>query len=134
MPKKVSTQKHLSISEIKEDSVVLKDGSLRAVILVSSLNFALKSEEEQKAIIGGYISFLNNIDFSLQIVIQSRRLHMEGYLENLKKIERELTNDLLRMQIAEYRQFVNSLVEGGNIMTIFTRTSELEIDSTLTRR
>ncbi len=70
--KSPSTQKHLPIMEIKDDFVVLKDGTLRKVILVSSINFSLKSEEEQQAIIQGYVQFLNSIDFPLQIVIQSR--------------------------------------------------------------
>ncbi|MDD2684440.1 MAG: hypothetical protein PHY21_10020, partial [Candidatus Cloacimonetes bacterium] len=65
-----STQQYLNIAEIKDNTVVLKDGTLRAVLLVSSINFALKSEEEQNAVIDSYIRFLNNISFTLQIVIQ----------------------------------------------------------------
>src|SRR3989344_623338 len=116
-PSKASTQKHLEIREIKEDCVVLKDGTLRAVILVSSINFALKSEDEQNAIIAAYIGFLNFLEFPLQIVIQSRRLDIDSYLDRLKKIEKEQTNELLRMQTAEYRQYVGELVEIGDIMT-----------------
>ena len=85
---KESTQKYLDIAEIKEDCVVLKDGTLRAVLLVSSINFSLKSEEEQNAIIAAYISFLNFLEFPLQIIIQSRQLDIDGYLERLKKIEK----------------------------------------------
>ena len=85
----ISTQKYLDIAEIKEDTVILRDGSLRAVILVSSINFALKSEEEQNAIISAYVSFLNNISFPLQIVIQSRELNIENYMETLKQKEKE---------------------------------------------
>ena len=70
----VSTQQYLDIAEIKDDTVVMKDGTLRAVLMVSSINFALKSEEEQNAVIGSYVRFLNNISFTLQIVIQSREL------------------------------------------------------------
>lgn len=114
---KPSTQSHLIISQIRDQTLVLKDGSLRAVLLVSSLNFALKSEDEQNAVIGGYISFLNNIDFPLQILIQSRRLNIDDYLDKLEKLERQQTNDLLRQQTAEYRQFVGELIKMGNIMT-----------------
>ncbi|OGK14967.1 hypothetical protein A2690_02995 [Candidatus Roizmanbacteria bacterium RIFCSPHIGHO2_01_FULL_39_12b] len=114
---KTSSQEHLDIAEIKEDVVVLKDGTLRAVLLVSSINFSLKSEEEQNAIIAAYISFLNFLEFPLQIIIQSRQLDIDGYLERLKKIEKEQTNELLRMQTAEYRQYVSELVEIGDIMT-----------------
>src|SRR3989344_9099984 len=111
-----STQHHLDIAEIKEDCVLLKDGTLRAVLLVSSINFSLKSEDEQNAIIAAYIGFLNFLEFPLQIVIQSRKLDIDGYLERLKKIEKEQTNELIRLQIAEYRQYVGELVEIGNIM------------------
>ena len=112
-----NTQHYLDIAEVREDVVILKDGTLRAVLLVSSINFALKSEDEQNAIISSYISFLNFLEFPLQIVIQSRKLDIDNYLNRLKKIEKEQTNDLLRMQTAEYRQYVSELVEIGDIMT-----------------
>lgn len=111
-----STQHYLDIAEVKEDTVVMKDGTLRAVLLVSSINFSLKSEEEQNAIISAYISFLNFLEFPLQIVIQSRKLDIDGYLNRLKKVEKEQTNELLRMQTAEYRQYVSELVDIGDIM------------------
>ncbi len=111
-----STQKYLDIAEIKEDVVVLKDGTLRSVVLVSSINFALKSDDEQEAIIQAYMSFLNSFEHPLQIVMQSRKLNIEGYLESLKKLEKEQTNELLRMQTAEYRHFIKELVEMGDIM------------------
>lgn len=113
---KVSTQHFLDIAEIKEDCVLLKDGTLRAVLLVSSINFSLKSEEEQNAIIAAYIGFLNFLEFPLQIVIQSRQLDINGYLDRLKKIEKDQTNELLRIQTAEYRQYVSELVDLGDIM------------------
>lgn len=112
-----STQRYLDIAEIKEDTVVMKDGTLRAVLLVSSINFALKSENEQNAIIAAYVNFLNTLDFPLQIVIQSRKLNIEGYLDRLKKAEKEQTNELLRMQIHDYRQYVEELIVLGEIMT-----------------
>jgi len=77
----------------------MKDGTLRAVLMVSSVNFALKSEEEQEAIINGYISFLNNIEFLLQIVVQSRELNINGYLEMMRKRANEQTNELLKKKI-----------------------------------
>jgi hypothetical protein len=111
-----STQQYLDIAEIKEDAVVMKDGTLRAVIMVSSINFALKSEEEQNAIIGSYVSFLNNLDFPLQIVIQSRELNIDGYMSDLKKKEKEQTNELLKMQTSEYINYVNELISMSKIM------------------
>lgn len=114
---KFSTQSHLDIQEIKDDCLILKDGTLRAVILVSSINFALKSEDEQIAVIQGYTQFLNSFDFPLQIVIQSRKLNIEEYLERLKTVEKEQTNELLRMQTAEYRQYIQELIEMADIMS-----------------
>ncbi len=114
---KPSTQAHLPIAEIKDGVVVLKDGTIRAVVMVSSVNFALKSEDEQNAVISAYVGFLNSIDFPLQIVVQSRRLQIKPYLEMLVKAEREQANELLRTQTADYRAFVEELVEIGQIMT-----------------
>lgn len=112
-----STQKYLDISEIKEDTVIMKDGSLRSILMVSSVNFALKSEDEQNGLVGGYVSFLNNLDFSLQIVVQSRDLNINVYLDRIKKKQKEQTNELLRMQMEEYVQYVKELVSLGKIMS-----------------
>lgn len=111
-----STQQYLDIAEIRDDLVVMKDGGLRAILLVSSINFALKSEDEQNALIQGYMSFLNSLDFELQIVIQSRRLNIDQYLAGLAGKEKEQTNELLRTQIREYRDFIGQLVMLGEIM------------------
>lgn len=111
-----STQQYLDIAEIKYDTVVMKDGSLRAVLGVSSINFALKSEDEQNAIISAYVSFLNNLNTPLQIVIQSRDLNVQNYLDYLKKQEREQTNRLLKIQTAEYMEYIKELVSIGKIM------------------
>ena len=112
----VSTERFLDIAEIKEDTVIMRDGTLRAVILVSSINFALKSEDEQNAIISAYVSFLNNIDFPLQIVIQSRELNIENYIKSLKQKEKEQTNELLKMQTNEYVQYIQELISMSKIM------------------
>ncbi|SRR3989339_41482 len=111
-----STQEYLDIAEIKEDTVIMRDGTLRSVILVSSINFALKSEDEQNAIIAAYVGFLNNIDFPLQIVIQSRESNIENYLNSLRQKEKEQTNELLKMQIGEYLQYINELIAMSKIM------------------
>ncbi len=113
---KVSTQQFLDIAEIKEETIVMKDGSIRSVLLVSSLNFALKSEDEQEAIISSYVSFLNNINFPIQIVVQSRQFNIESYLNDLKVKAREQTNELLKMQTNEYIDYIQELVSMGNIM------------------
>lgn len=111
-----STQEFLDIAEIKDDTVIMKDGTLRAVILVSSINFSLKSEDEQNAIISSYVRFLNNLDFIFQIVIQSRELNIGAYIEYLEKKEKEQTNKLLKMQTGEYIEYIKELTSIGKIM------------------
>ena|SRR3989344_5052517 len=111
-----STQIYLDIAEIKEGTVVLKDGSMRAVIVVSSTNFSLKSGEEQNALINSYQSFLNSLDFPIQIVMQSRKLNIQGYLDKLRGIMQQQTNELLRLQTAEYIEYVGKLIEFASIM------------------
>jgi len=112
-----STQKYLQIAEIRDDTIIMKDGSIRSVLLVSSINFALKSEDEQNAIVSAYVNFLNSMDSPMQILIQSRKLDLEQYLNYLKEAQAKQTNDLLKMQMAEYQQYITELVELGNIMT-----------------
>lgn len=112
----VPTQRFLDIAEIKEDTVVMKDGTLRAVLLVSSINFALKSMDEQSAIVQSYMQFLNGLDFPIQIVIQSRRMNIDDYLAQLRQAEKTQTNELLRRQIADYLDYIKQLVALGDIM------------------
>jgi hypothetical protein len=111
-----STEKFLDIAEIRDDMVLLKDGTVRAVLLVSSINFALKSMDEQEAIIQAYMTFLNSLEYPIQIVIQSRRMNIDAYMDRLIEQQRTIKNDLLRNQIADYRAFVLELVELGQIM------------------
>ena len=85
----VSTKQHLDIAEIRDNIVVLKDGTVRAVLFCSSVNFALKSEEEQQALISAYVSLLNSLEYPLQIVIQSRKLSIDTYLKNLEELEKQ---------------------------------------------
>lgn len=112
-----ATQAFLEIQDIREGVLLLKNNSLRGVMMVSSINFALKSEEEQTAIIYAYQSFLNSLDFSCQIVIQSRNINITPYLDSLKDLEEKQTNDLMRKQTASYREFVKNLVVGDVVMT-----------------
>ncbi|MFA4880966.1 MAG: hypothetical protein WC650_05090 [Candidatus Doudnabacteria bacterium] len=114
-PKK-STQQFLDIMGVRDNTVVLRDGTLRAILMVSSLNFSLKSVEEQNSVIYGYQNFLNSLDFPVQFVIQSRELNIESYLKSLEELEKKQTNELLRIQTIEYREYVSNLVEWGKIM------------------
>ena len=111
-----TTQQFLEIEDIKEGIIILRGRAVRGVIMVSSLNFALKSEEEQNAIVYQFQNFLNSLDFSLEIVVQSRVLNITGYLDRLRILEERQTNELLKIQTAEYRKFIRELISGGKIM------------------
>ncbi len=111
-----TTQSFLRISEIREDVIVMEDGTLRAVLAVSSTNFDLKNVDEQNALIGSYQRFLNSLEFPIQILMQSRRMEIADYSAKLKILADKQTNELLRIQTTEYIEFVNRLVETANIM------------------
>ncbi len=112
-----STQRYVDVEEIRDGVLILKTGALRAVLLVSSINFDLKSSEEQDAIISQYQNFLNSLDFPVQIVVQSRRFNIGPYIELLKGKETQQPNELLRFQMKEYQSFIKNLTEVSNIMS-----------------
>jgi len=112
-----ATQDFVPIKEVRDGIIVLKDGSMRAVVMVSSINFALKSPDEQQAIIFQFQNFLNSLDFSIQIVIQSKELDIRPYIERLEERYKNEIVELMKIQIKEYIQFIKSFVEQTNIMT-----------------
>lgn len=112
-----ATQAFLEVRDIKEGVLILKNNSIRGVLMVSSINFALKSEEEQTAITYAFQSFLNSLDFFCQIVIQSRNINITPYLDTLKDLEDKQVNELLKKQISSYRDFIKNMVVGDVIMT-----------------
>ncbi|MFM7089121.1 MAG: hypothetical protein ACKOW9_06370 [Candidatus Paceibacterota bacterium] len=112
-----TTQDFVPIKEVRDGVVVLKDGGLRAIVLANSINLSLKSDEEQRATILQFQSFLNTLDFPVQISVQSRRLDIRPYLlllENRMKIQ---TEPLLKLQTKEYMEFIRNFTETVNIMT-----------------
>ena len=116
-PRNNSTQQFVPIKEVRDGIMILKDGGMRAILLASSLNFALKSEEEKGAIIFQFQDFLNSLDFSVEIVIQSRKLDIRPYIALLEEQEKKQTNDLMRIQTKEYIEFIKNFTETTNIMT-----------------
>lgn len=112
-----ATQNFVPIKEVRDGVMVLKDGSLRTLLMTSSINFSLKSQEEQQSITYQFQQFLNSLNFSVQIFIQSRRLDIRPYLGTLEAREKEQVNDLMRIQIREYIEFVRTFTERTNIMT-----------------
>ncbi len=111
-----STKDFVEIADIKETILILKNGSLRSVIEVGSMNFELKSSDEQIAIIQAFQNFINSVDFPLQIAISSRKLDINPYLKSLAGLMDAQTNELLRIQLTEYTKFVQGLAELGNII------------------
>ncbi|MFA5841520.1 MAG: hypothetical protein WC835_00980 [Candidatus Paceibacterota bacterium] len=111
------TQDFVPIKEIRDGIVVLKDGSMRMILMASSLNIALKSEDEQSALLFQFQNFLNSLDFSIQIFIQSRRLDIRPYIALLEGRMHEQLDDLLKIQTKEYMEFIKNLTETTNIMT-----------------
>lgn len=112
-----STQSYVDVEVIRDGAIVLKNGALRSVILVSSLNFDLKSSQEQDAIISQYQSFLNSLDFPVQIIVSSKRFNITPYLESIKSQIGVEQSELLRFQGAEYQDFIVNLSEVANIMS-----------------
>lgn len=117
MPASKPAQAFVPVSEVRSGVVILKDGGYRGVMMCSSLNFALKSEDEQKAIIGGFQNFLNTLDFSVQIVVHSRKTDIRPYLALLNERMEHQTSELMRIQLREYIQFIRNFIEGSEIMT-----------------
>ncbi len=112
-----ASQDFVPIEQVRDGIVVLKDGSLRAMLMASSLNIALKSEDEQAAILVQFQTFLNSLDFSLQFFVQSRELDIRPYLALLEKRYIEQQSELMKIQVREYIDFVRGFVEGSSIMT-----------------
>lgn len=112
-----STQDFVEVKEVRDGIVILKDGSLRAILMTSSLNFALKSADEQTSTLLQFQNFLNSLDFSIQIFIQSRELDIRPYITLLENRYESQVTDLMRIQIREYIEFIKNFTESMNIMS-----------------
>lgn len=111
------TQEFVPVEEVRNGVVILKNGGYRGIMMCSSLNFALKSEDEQRAIIGGFQNFLNTLDFPVQIVVHSRKTDIRPYLNLLQERMDRQTSELMRIQLREYIAFIRNFIEGADIMT-----------------
>jgi hypothetical protein len=112
-----ATQEFVPVQEVRNGVIILKNGGYRGVMMVSSLNFALKSEDEQRAIIGGFQNFLNTLDFPVEILIHSRKTDIRPYLNLLQERMEKQTSELMRIQLREYIAFIRNFIEGADIMT-----------------
>lgn len=112
-----STHKFVDIKEIKEGVVTLNNKSLRSVLMISSINFNLKSGEEKQALIASFQRFLNSLNFTVQIVIHSRPLDLSDYFSFLREQQEKQENELLKIQTSEYLDFIQELIKLSNIMS-----------------
>ncbi len=117
MAKGSATQQFVPIDRIRDGIITLKNGELRAILITSSLNLALKSEDEQQAILLQFQNLLNSLEFPVQFFAQSRRLNIKPYLDLLEERSGEVKEDLLKIQIHEYIGFIRKFAEETNIMT-----------------
>ncbi len=111
-----NTQDLVEVEEIKENTVFLKGGGLRQVVMVSGLNTALMAEQEMEALSAGYINFLNGLDFQIQIIVHSRKVNIERYLSSLESRIKDEPSALLQSQIKEYQEFIGGFVRENSIM------------------
>lgn len=112
-----ATQEFVPVKEIRDGIVILKNGGMRSLVLVSSLNFALKSEDEQSSILMQFQNFLNSLDFSVQIFIQSKKLDIRPYVALLEDRYKDQVSELMKIQVREYIEFVKTFVENTSIMS-----------------
>ena len=112
-----ATQEFLKVKDIREGILILENNDMRGVLSVSSVNFALKSSDDQSAIIYAFQNFLNSLDFYCQIVMQSRNINITPYLESIRALEESQTNELLKTQTSSYIEFIKELVKGENVTT-----------------
>lgn len=112
-----TTQDFVPIQEIRDGVIILKNGGMRGIVLASSLNFALKSQDEQQSILLQFQNFLNSLDFSIQIFIQSKKLDIRPYVALLEDRYKDQVGDLMKIQVREYIEFIKTFVENTNIMS-----------------
>lgn len=113
---KQTTLGFVEVAEIRDGVLILRDGTMRAVTAVSSANFALKSGEEQQIIINNFQGVLNSLEFPIQILVQSRKLNLDPYIEKLRELEDKQQNDLLRIKMQEYIEYIKEMLNQINIM------------------
>jgi hypothetical protein len=111
-----AAQKFVPIKEVRDGVAVLNDGSLRMILLASSINFALKSADERRAVITQFQNFLNTVDFSVQFSVQSRNLDIDPYIEQLEEQYQKEDNTMLQTQIQEYVEFIKTFTDDSDVM------------------
>lgn len=117
MAQSKATQSFVPVQEVRNGIVVMKTDGYRGILMCSSLNFSLKSEDEQRAIIGGFQNFVNTLDFSVEIVVHSRKMDIRPYLALLESRAEAQTTELMRLQLREYISFIRNFMDKAEVMT-----------------
>ncbi len=115
-PIEASVQAYLEISEARDNILIMKDGSLRAVLMISSINFELKSPQEQEAIVGAYQDFLNSLNFPIQILMRSKNLQLDNYLKKVNQRIFQENSPFIKNQIEQYLNFIREMLDVAKIM------------------
>lgn len=135
-PVKASTQDHLDVEDVRDNIVILKDGSCCLILQTTAVNFSLLSEGEQDATIYAYAGLLNSLTYPIQIVIHSQRKNIQSYLNLLSTQEGKITNPLLKSQLQKYRDFIQKTVQENEVLDkkfyIIIPFSKLELGITST--
>jgi len=114
---KVSSRRQIQIKEVRDGVLVLPGSQYRVIIETSSINFELKSEEEQDVIIDGFENFLNSLPTTLQILIRVREVDVERYLEQISKAKESEKQKVYKDQLTNYSEFIKNLVSGNKILS-----------------
>lgn len=112
-----ATQEFVPIKEVRDGVIILKDGSLRVLLIASSINLALKSQDEQQAVIAQFQNFLNSLEFTVEFFVESRDLDIRPYIALLQDRYAKELDELMKIQIREYMTFIKDFTERANIMT-----------------
>jgi len=115
-PSALATQQIIPIADIRDNLVVLQNGELRAVLKVSGVNFDLYANREKEQVLYAFQTFLNALDFPIQILVQSRPVNLDPYLEKLKTLAPQQPTDALRIETYEYINFIQQLGRLGTLM------------------
>lgn len=115
-PRPASTQNSLLFSEMRENMVIMGDGSFRAIVACKSINFDLMSNREREGIEFSYQNFLNALYFPVQILVRSQRVDIGPYIDKLVGMRRAQDNMLLGVLMDDYINFIDILSQEANIM------------------
>lgn len=114
---KVSSRRQIKIKEVKEDVLILPGSQYRTIIETSSINFELKSDDEQDVLIDSFQNFLNSLSCSLQIIVRVREIDVDRYLEDIAKKQDHENEAIYKKQMKNYAEFIQNLISGNKILS-----------------